>query len=75
VKVSIKAEDGMTYDVVWRSIQQLSLAGVQKDGLTVGDHVTAKGSKQAEDAAHVSLLLTEIHKSGGVQWSQPPQGC
>ena len=76
VKLSIKAEDGTTYDLIWRSIQQLSLAGVQKDAVRVGDHVVATGSKQSDDPAHVSILLSEIHKANdGLQWSQPTQGC
>ena len=76
VKLSIKTDDGATYDLVWRSIQQLTLAGVQKEAVKVGDHVVATGSKQSDDGAHVSILLSEIHKaSDGLQWSQPPQGC
>lgn len=76
VKLSVKADDGTSYDLVWRSIQQLSLAGVQKEALKVGDHVVVTGSKQSEDGDRVSLLLSELHKPGdGVQWSQPPQGC
>ena len=76
VKLSIKTEDGATYDLLWRSIQQLTLAGVQKDAVRVGDHLVVTGSKQSDDAEHVSLLLTELHKAhDGVQWSQPPQGC
>jgi len=76
VKLSIKAEDGTTYDLVWRSIQQLTLAGVQKDAVRVGDRLVVTGSKQSEGGDHVSLLLSELHKgSDGVQWSQPPQGC
>jgi uncharacterized protein DUF6152 len=76
VKLSIKAEDGATYDLIWRSIQQLTLAGVQKDAVRVGDRLTVTGSKQSEDGDHVTLLLSEVHKAGdGVQWSQPPQGC
>ena len=76
VKLSLKAEDGTTYDLVWRSIQQLTLAGVQKDAVKVGDRLVVTGSKQSDDGDHVSLLLSELHKgSDGVQWSQPPQGC
>ena len=76
VKLSIKTEDGATYDLIWRSIQQLTLAGVQKDAVRVGDRLVVTGSKQSDDGDHVSLLLTELHKgSDGVQWSQPPQGC
>lgn len=76
VTLSIKADDGTTYDLIWRSIQQLSLAGVQKEAVKAGDHVVATGSKQSDDGDHVSLLLSELHKPGdGVQWSQPPQGC
>ncbi len=76
VKLSIKTAEGVNYDLVWRSIQQLTLAGVQKDAVRVGDHVVVTGSKQSEDGDHVSLLLSEVHKAGdGVQWSQPPQGC
>ena len=76
VKLSVKTADGMTYDLVWRSIQQLSLAGVQKEAVKVGDHVVATGSKRSDDAAHVSILLSEIHKaSDGLEWSQPTQGC
>ena len=76
VKLSIKTEDGATYDLIWRSIQQLTLAGVQKDAVRVGDRLVVTGSKQSEDGDHVSLLLSELHNaSDGVQWSQPPQGC
>ena len=76
VKLSIKTVEGASYDLIWRSIQQLTLAGVPKDAVRVGDHVVVTGSKQSEDADHVSLLLSELHKAGdGVQWSQPPQGC
>jgi hypothetical protein len=76
VKLAIKSADGMSYDLVWRSIQQLTLAGVQKDAVKVGDHVVVKGSKQSEDASRVALLLSEIHaQADGLQWSQPPQGC
>ena len=76
VKLSIKADDGATYDLIWRSIQQLTLAGVRKDAVRVGDHLVVTGSKQSDEGDHVSLLLSELHKaSDGVQWSQPPQGC
>jgi hypothetical protein len=76
VRLSVKTSDGATYDLTWRSIQQLTLAGVQKESVKVGDHVMVTGSKQSDDGDHVSLLLTELHKgSDGVQWSQPPQGC
>jgi hypothetical protein len=76
VKLSIKSGDGMTYDLVWINLQQLSLAGIQKDALKVGDRVVIKGSKQSEDAAHVSMLLTAIRKTNdGLEWSHPPQGC
>lgn len=76
VKLSVKTADGTTYDLVWRSIQQLSLAGVQKEAVKVGDHVAATGSKQSDQGDRVSLLLSEIHKSSdGLQWSQPAQGC
>jgi uncharacterized protein DUF6152 len=76
VKLTVKTEDGVSYELVWRSIQQLTLAGVQKDAVRVGDRVVVTGSKQAENGEHVSLLLSEIHKADdGLQWSQPPQGC
>ena len=76
VKLSLKTADGATYDLVWRSIQQLTLAGVQKDAVSVGDHLVVTGSKQSDTGDHVSLLLSELRKApDGVQWSQPPQGC
>jgi hypothetical protein len=76
VKVSIKSGDGMTYDLVWLNLHQLSLAGIDKDALEVGDRVVVKGSKQSGDPTHVSMLLTEIRKpTGGLEWSHPPQGC
>ena len=76
VKVSIKSGDGMMYELVWLSLQQLSLAGIQKDALKIGDRVIIKGSKQSGDPAHVSMLLTEIRKpADSLEWSQPPQGC
>ena len=76
VKLSIKTAAGATYELIWRSIQQLTLAGVQKDAVRVGDHLMITGTKQSEDGDRVSLLLSELHKvGGGLQWSQPPQGC
>jgi hypothetical protein len=76
VKLSIKTGEGASYDLIWRSVQQLTLAGMKKDSVKVGDHVVATGTKQSEDADRVSLLLSEIHKAGGgLQWSQTPQGC
>jgi hypothetical protein len=76
VKLSIKAENGTTYDLIWRSIQQLSIAGIQKESVKVGDRLAVKGTKQSDDGDRVSLLLTELHGApDGVQWSQPPQGC
>lgn len=76
VKLTLKSADGTTYDLLWRSIQQLSLAGVQKDAVRVGDRLEVTGSKQSDSSGHVSMLLSELHKGGdGLQWSQPPQGC
>lgn len=76
VMVGIKSYDGMSYSLVWLNLQQLSLAGIPKDALKVGDRVIVKGSKQSEDADEVSMLLTEIHKDpDGLDWSHPPQGC
>ena len=76
VKLTLKSADGMTYDLLWRSIQQLSLAGVQKDAVRVGDHLEVTGSVQSDNSGHASMLLSEVHKAGdGLQWSQPPQGC
>jgi uncharacterized protein DUF6152 len=76
VRVAVKGDDGMIYDLMWLNLQQLRLAGVQQDALKVGDAVVIKGSTQSEDATHMAMLLTEIHSPrSGLEWSHPPQGC
>ncbi len=76
VKLTLKSAEGTTYNLLWLSIQQLSLAGIQKDAVKIGDHLMVKGSKQAEDGTRVSLLLSELHSADtDLHWSQPPQGC
>jgi hypothetical protein len=75
VQVSIKASDGSTYDLVWLNMQQLSLAGIQRNTLGAGDAVIATGVKRANDESRPTLLSEIRRTSDGWQWSQPPQGC
>jgi hypothetical protein len=74
VELSIKAEDGTAYRVVWLSLQQLNRAGVQKDTLHAGDELVITAGTR--DGARAPILLSAIRRpSDGWEWSQPPQGC
>ena len=74
VELSIKAEDGTAYRVVWLNLQQLSREGVQRDTLHVGDELVITAGTR--DGAGAPILLSEIRRpSDGWQWSQPAQGC
>jgi hypothetical protein len=74
VELSITAEDGTAYRVVWLSLQELSRAGIQRDTLHVGDDLILKAGTR--DGARAPILLSEIHRpSDGWTWSQPAQGC
>jgi hypothetical protein len=76
VRISIRSDGGMTYDVVWLNQQLLSLAGIQRGTLNVGDRVVITAGRRAEDGTRVPMLLSEIRRpADGWQWSQPPQGC
>jgi hypothetical protein len=74
VELTVKAESGTSYRVVWLSLQQLGRAGIQRDTLQVGDEVVITAGTR--DGASAPILLSEIHRpSDGWTWSQPPEGC
>jgi hypothetical protein len=74
VELSVKADDGTTYRVVWLSLQQLSRADIQRDTLHVGDELVITAGTR--DGARAPILLSEIRRpSDGWAWSQPAQGC
>jgi hypothetical protein len=57
VKLSIKTAEGANYDLIWRSIQQLTLAGVQKDAVRVGD---PQGRRRRPVVAAAARLLNAL---------------
>jgi Family of unknown function (DUF6152) len=76
VEISLRANDGMMYTIVWLNLQQLKRDGVPKDLLKVGDRIQISGAKQPEDKLRLISLVTAIDRpSDGWQWSRPPQGC
>ena len=75
VELSVKADDGSAYRIIWLNLQQLSRAGIKQDSLGVGDRVVISAIKRSGDTRS-PMLLSEIRRpADGWQWSQPPQGC
>lgn len=75
VQLVVAAEDGTSHTFSWLNLQQLRLAGIERDSLRVGDRLSVTGTRQARSTAR-SVLLQEIRRvADGWAWSQPPQGC
>jgi hypothetical protein len=77
VEFVVQSRQGMTYNVLWLSLQQLKRDGVEPGALKVGDRVEITGAKQLEDDnLRTITLLTGIWRPrDGWRWSRPPQGC
>ena len=76
VELSIKSADGTTYHVLWLNLQQMSLTGIQRDTLKIGDQVVITAGLQGKDGARAPMLLSEIRRpTDGWQWSHAPEGC
>jgi hypothetical protein len=76
VELVIRTEEGMSRRVSWLAINQLSLADIDRDTLSVGDKVTVTAGIRLDDVTDRPLLLSYIHRySDGWGWSQVPQGC
>ena len=75
VLLSIKADDGTTYSVMWLNVQQLSLEGLEPNTLKAGDRVVFSASRQSR-GRDGDVLLRDIRRpADGWGWSQDPQGC
>jgi len=76
VELSIKSDDGTVYHVLWLNLQQMSLAGIQRDTLRIGDRVVVTAGVQGKDGARAPLPLSEILRPiDGWQWAHPAEGC
>jgi len=76
VQLIVRAEDGTSYTVTWLAINQLGLAGIERDTLRVGDRVEVTAGVFLDDRSDRPLLLSYIYReSDGWGWSQRPQGC
>lgn len=75
-ELAIRADDGAVHTVSWLSLNQLGLAGIERDTLRVGDRVAITAGIRPDDVAPGPMLLSYIHRdSDGWGWSQVPQGC
>lgn len=76
VELFVRAEDGSGYQVSWLSINQLELAGIDRDTLRIGDQVAITAGVRVDEVVARPLLLSYIHRnSDDWGWSQLPQGC
>jgi hypothetical protein len=75
VEITVTTSDGTRYDFIWLSPHRLSVGGIEKDTLKIGDRVVVMGTMQRDDTP-VTMLLSDVRRpSDGWQWSQLPQGC
>jgi len=76
VQLFVRADDGTSYNVSWLSINQLNLAGIDRDTLSIGDQVAITAGIRVDELVQRPLLLSYIHRdSDDWGWSQLPQGC
>jgi hypothetical protein len=76
VELVIRTEEGTSHQVSWLAINQLALAGIERDTLRVGDQVSVTAGIPVDDATARPMLLSYIYRdSDGWGWSQKPQGC
>jgi hypothetical protein len=76
VELLIRTDDGEQHRVSWLSINQLTLAGIDRDTLHVGDEVAVTAGVRPDDVVERPMLLGYIHRTDDDWgWSQIPQGC
>jgi hypothetical protein len=76
VELLIRTDDGESHRVSWLSINQLTLAGINRDTLHVGEEVVVTAGVRPDDVVERPMLLGYIHRtSDDWGWSQTPQGC
>lgn len=75
VELTVKADDGRSYELLWQNVQQLGRAGIDKTTLAVGDRVAVSASRQERSRSPAALLHDLKRTADGWQWSQEPQGC
>ena len=75
VALYVQTEDGASHELTWLNPQQLGWAGIDRDTIRPGEHVTVTVGTR-EDSLTQPVLLAAITKtSDGWEWSQTPQGC
>ena len=76
VELVIRTDEGMSRRVSWLAINQLSIADIHRDTLSVNDRVIVTAGVRLDDIVERPLLLSYIHRdSDGWGWSQVPDGC
>lgn len=76
VELVIRTDEGVAHRVTWLALNQLSLAGIERDTLRIGDEVSVTAGIRVDDVVERPMLLSYIHReSDGWGWSQRPQGC
>jgi hypothetical protein len=76
VELLIRTEQGVSRHVSWLAINQLALAGIDRDTLRIDDQVDVTAGIRLDEATARPMLLSYIHReSDGWGWSQRPQGC
>ena len=76
VELLIRADDGETHFVSWLNLQQLGLAGIDRNTIRAGDRVIVTVGTRDDIVVPRPKPIAAITKiSNGWEWSQTPQGC
>ena len=75
VALFIQTEDGASHELTWLNPQQLGWAGIERDTIRPGEHVTVTVGTREDSLAQPMLLAAITKTSDGWEWSQTPQGC
>ena len=75
VELFIRTAGGESHRVTWLNMQQLGLAGINRDTLHTGDQVTVTVGTRNDAVTRPKLLAAITRISDGWAWSQVPQGC
>jgi hypothetical protein len=74
VALTVRSDEGETYELGWLNVRQLHLAGIERDRLHAGDRVAVAATRQA-DGRGLSLLQEIRRLTDDWKWMRDPQGC
>jgi len=74
VAITVRSDEGESYELGWLNVRQLHLAGIERDRLHAGDRVAVAATRQSDGRG--PSLLQEIRRlADDWTWMRDPQGC